>query len=149
MNGRAEAGPDGVFDHKAYTEKALARLLKAKAKAERAAQRASAASSGSPSKATTPPVPEDNAQTPDALSQPQVAEQGDGTPAKDPLVNRTELLRSKPELVGRFTRLLVPVLVDVYAASVVSHVRTKTLTGLLKAVSFLDGDDLKNALMVR
>lgn len=139
---------DGVFDHKAYTEKALARLVKAKAKADRAAQRASAASSGSPSKAPTPPVPDDNAPTPDPTCQPQGTEQGDGIVAKDPVANRTELLRSRPELVGRFTRLLVPVLVDVYAASVASHVRTKTLTGLLKAVSFLDGDDLRNALMV-
>ena len=97
----------------------------------------------------TPPVPDDTAQTPDAAPQSQAADLGEGALAKDPLVNRTELLRSKPELVARFTRLLVPVLVDVYAASVVSHVRTKTLTGLLKAVSFLDGDDLKNALKVR
>lgn len=140
---------DGVFDNKAYTEKALARLIKAKAKAERAAHRASAASSASHSKAATPPVPDDTAQTPDGASQIQAPEPGEGPHSKDSLLNRMELLRSKPELVARFTRLLVPVLVDVYAASVVSHVRTKTLTGLLKAVSFLDGDDLKNALKVR
>ncbi|KAF8576807.1 hypothetical protein K439DRAFT_1366247 [Ramaria rubella] len=137
---------DGVFDPKAYSEKALARLIKAKAKAERAAQRASAPSSVAQSKAVTPPIPEDAAQTPDAASQSQTTEPAEGMLAKEPAVNRTDLLRSKPQLVARFTRLLVPVLVDVYAASVASHVRTKTLTGLLKAVSFLDGDDLKNAL---
>lgn len=142
-----------MFDHKSYSEKALARLVKAKAKAERAAHRASAASSAAPSttpsKAATPPIIDDSPQTPEAASaHSQATEPAESSPAKEPPVNRTELLRSKPELVGRFTRLLVPVLVDVYAASVVSHVRTKTLTGLLKAVSFLDGEDLKNALKV-
>ena len=45
-------------------------------------------------------------------------------------------------------QLLVPILIDVYAASVFTPVRIKTLTGRLKAVSFLDGDGLKRVLMV-
>jgi hypothetical protein len=69
-------------------------------------------------------------------------------PLKDPAPDRTELLRSKPEVVGRFMRLMVPVLVDVYAASVMLSVRTKTLTGLLKAVSFLDEGGLEQVLKV-
>ena len=64
-------------------------------------------------------------------------------------VDRTELLRSKPEVVGRFLHLMVPILVDVYAASVITPVRIKTLTGLLKAVSFLDGEELKQVFTVR
>lgn len=70
-------------------------------------------------------------------------------PLKDPTPDRTELLRTKPEVVGRFMRLMVPVLVDVYAASVMLSVRTRTLTGLLKAVSFLDEDGLEHVLKVR
>ena len=62
--------------------------------------------------------------------------------------DRTEMLRSKQGVVGRFMQLLVPILVDVYAASVITPVRIKTLTGLLKAVSFLDSDGLKSVLLV-
>ena len=67
-------------------------------------------------------------------------------PAKEASVDRTELLRSKPAVVGRFMQLMVPILVDVYAASVITPVRVKTLTGLLKAVSFLDASGLKRVL---
>ncbi len=49
---------------------------------------------------------------------------------------------------GRFIDLVVPILIDVYAASVITPVRVKTLTGLLKAVSFLDADGLKRVLTV-
>ena len=70
-------------------------------------------------------------------------------PPKEPTVDRTELFRSKPAVVGRFMQLMVPILVDVYAASVVAPVRVKTLTGLLKAVSFLDSDGLKRVLTVQ
>lgn len=137
---------EGVFDHKGYTEKSLARLIKAKAKADRAAQRA--ASSAAPSKAPTPSLPEDNAPTPEIFI-PVIDGSSAGTPNpinKD--AAKIEMLRSQPELMAKFTKSLVPVLVDVYAASVASQVRNKTLNGLLKAVSFLDGDDLKNALKV-
>jgi E3 ubiquitin-protein ligase TRIP12 len=42
-------------------------------------------------------------------------------------------------------QLIVPILIDVYAASVITPVRVKTLTGLLKAVGFLEGEALKDA----
>ncbi|EKM50678.1 uncharacterized protein PHACADRAFT_264072 [Phanerochaete carnosa HHB-10118-sp] len=145
---------DGVFDHKAYTEKALSRMHKHKAKAERAAARLAAVNaanlavglppaSGSVSGTVAPtedsPAPESVADNhsqadPDTLS---------ATPAKEQSVSRIDLLRSKPDVVGRFMQLMVPILVDVYAASVIAPVRVKSLTGLLKAVSFLDADDLK------
>lgn len=70
-------------------------------------------------------------------------------PLKELALDRTDLLRSKPAVVGRFMQLMVPILVDVYTASVITPVRVKTLTGLLKAVSFLDGDGLKRVLTVR
>lgn len=67
---------------------------------------------------------------------------------KDATMDRTELLRSRPEVIGRFLHLMVPILVDVYAASVITPVRIKTLTGLLKAVSFLDGEEVKQVFSV-
>ncbi|KAI8996413.1 hypothetical protein BD414DRAFT_455102 [Trametes punicea] len=150
---------DGVFDHKGYTEKALNKMIKAKAKAERAAARQAAAAAattqagssssiarGSPSLAPPPSSGENRA--PDAMQVDQQTNQeaDDPLPRLDKestIVDRTELLRSKPEVVGRFLRLILPILVDVYAASVNTPVRVRTLTGLLKAVSFLGGEELK------
>ncbi|KAF7313386.1 Ubiquitin-protein ligase [Mycena chlorophos] len=57
-----------------------------------------------------------------------------------PAPDRLEMLRSKPEAVGRFMELMV------YAASVILSIPIKTLTALLKAVSFLDPDGLKRVL---
>lgn len=39
-------------------------------------------------------------------------------------------------------RLMTPVLVEVYAASVAVNIRTRALTGMLKAASFLESEDL-------
>ncbi|KXN92383.1 Ubiquitin fusion degradation protein 4 [Leucoagaricus sp. SymC.cos] len=151
---------DGVFDHKAYTEKSLARLVKAKAKADRAAARHAAQASAStsvpapsaPTEAATP-APED-ATTPSAATEPPTQEPEDAVvststsaPVKDTPPDRTELLRAKPVVVGRFVQLLMPILIDVYAASVITPVRIKTLTGLLKAVSFLDADAIKKVFL--
>lgn len=150
-----------MFDHKAYTEKSLSRLIKAKAKAERAAARlaaaniASLATGGPPitaaSVASTSAVIEDSPapeSAADAAPSPADPDAPPATPAKEPPVSRIELLRSNPEVVGRFMQLMVPILVDVYAASVVTPVRVKSLTGLLKAVSFLDADELKRVFTV-
>jgi E3 ubiquitin-protein ligase TRIP12 len=146
---------DGVFDHKAYTEKSLARLVKARAKAERAATRHGAASSY----ATTPGsmsaqnvTTQDPAACETGLTDSQTQDTEEPFPnvsVQEPISGRTELLRSKPVVVGRFMQLMIPILIDVYAASVITPVRVKTLTGLLKAVSFLDGEGLKGVLTVR
>ncbi|KAJ7698902.1 hypothetical protein B0H17DRAFT_1196492 [Mycena rosella] len=143
---------DGVFDHKGYTEKSLGRMIKAKAKAERAAARqathATLAAAMLIAPALTPaagPSSTPAAATPDdtASAETVVAEPEEGAAAAP---DRFELLRSKPAVVGRFMQLMVPILIDVYAASVITPVRVKTLTGLLKAVSFLDADGLKRVL---
>lgn len=68
--------------------------------------------------------------------------------SKEPSPDRTEMLRGKPEVVGRFMQLTVPILVDVYAASVVTTVRIKTLTGLRKAISYLEADGIERVLTV-
>jgi E3 ubiquitin-protein ligase TRIP12 len=141
---------DGVFDHKGYTDKALARMVKAKAKADRAAARQAAF-------ALSQPSPDASAQATPAAEPSQDINMND-FPMQDPddiplpasvaepaVADRTDLLRSKPEVVGRFMQLMVPILIDVYAASVITPVRVKTLTGLLKAVGFLEGEALKNA----
>ncbi|KAF5361746.1 hypothetical protein D9756_002251 [Leucocoprinus leucothites] len=153
---------DGVFDHKAYTEKSLARLVKAKAKADRAAARQAAQTStlttSFPPEAATPTA-EGDAPTPSANTE-QITQESEETPStsasasastsvptKENPPDRTEMLRSKPVVVGRFVQLLMPILIDVYAASVITPVRIKTLTGLLKAVSFLDADAIKQVFM--
>ncbi|KAG6335267.1 hypothetical protein ID866_3823 [Astraeus odoratus] len=144
---------DGVFDHKGYTDKALARMVKAKAKADRAAARQTAASPSQIVPAVTPPDSSQHisfGQTEGAQESDTQIQDADELPHSnvmaDSASDRTELLRSKPEVVGRFMRLMVPVLIDVYAASVVTPIRVKTLTGLLKAVGFLEGDELRVAL---
>lgn len=151
---------DGTFDHKGYTEKAYARLLKAKAKAERAAARQAALGVPAPLQPTsvsTPPTASasgSRAVSPAPETEGEVQQLPEGedasasAPNKESPPDRTELLRSKPEVVGRYMQLMVPILVDVYAASVSTPVRIKTLTGLLKAVSFLGADELKRVFTV-
>ncbi|KAJ7066382.1 ubiquitin-protein ligase [Mycena amicta] len=142
---------DGVFDHKAYTEKSLGRLIKAKAKAERAAARQATHATlaaamlitgpaAGPSTATTSGNEDGTTSGETAVAEP------DEATTSPPAPDRLDLLRSKPEVVGRFMELMVPILIDVYAASVISSIRIKTLTALLKAVSFLEADGLKRVL---
>jgi E3 ubiquitin-protein ligase TRIP12 len=155
---------DGVFDHKGYTEKSLARMVKAKAKADRAAARlasqqlvaqvSSIVASGEPSSTVVVPTVDREASPATGTDVPsqEVDEAGDNMAVEvaesEVVPDRTEMLRSKSAVVAKFMQLLVPILIDVYAASVITPVRIKTLTGLLKAVSFLDGDGLKRVLMV-
>ncbi|KAL0953368.1 hypothetical protein HGRIS_004605 [Hohenbuehelia grisea] len=144
---------DGVFDHKGYTEKALSRLMRSKAKAERAAARqaveapliaAGLVTAPSPSPAAPSPPPQ-STQAP-ADPEPREPSPLNGSSKDSPPPDRTELLRSKPQVTDRFMLLTVPILIDVYAASVITAVRVKTLTGILKAVSFLDVDGLTRVL---
>lgn len=149
---------DGVFDHKGYTEKSLQRLIKTRYKADRAAARQAAQAPlvaamlmAAPAMPTPEPPIEES--SPDAGTTEIPSVEGEEAsnitaPTKDVPPDRTTLLRSKPDVVGRFMRLMVPILIDVYAASVITPVRTKTLTGLLKAVSFLDAEGLKRVLTV-
>lgn len=144
-------------------------MNKAKAKSERAAARQAALSQqaaahsmlaaalgGSSSAATNPSTPAANSEAPTPAE--SVADAADDVALPASLApaaaggssapDRTELLRSKKEVVGRFMQLMVPILIDVYAASVITTVRIKTLTGLLKAISFMDGDEARKVLTV-
>ena len=147
-----------MFEHKGYTEKALSRMIKAKAKADRAAARlaAAGASNLAPAAAATQAtanVTAEDSPAPEPAPETQTQAEAEDVPAvvvaKEAAPDRTELLRSHPEVVGRYMHLMVPILVDVYAASVITPVRVKTLTGLLKAVSFLDADELRRVFTVR
>lgn len=130
-------------------------MVKARAKADRAAARQAATAALHPftDSVITPDTPQnlvghhDSTQESDAQGQ-DTDEAMPPISGAEPLSDRTELLRSKPEVVGRFMQLMIPILIDVYAASVVTPIRVKTLTGLLKAVGFLEGVELKAALHV-
>lgn len=157
---------DGTFDHKGYSEKALHRMMKAKAKADRAAVRAAAAAavaslpggrSPSSSRAQTPtastPGVDDDAIGP-ILPSSDISDTLPTLPTviapqpKEQAVDRTELLRQHSNVVNRFIRLIFPILVDVYAASVSISVRIKCLASLLKAICFQDADHLRLTLKV-
>jgi E3 ubiquitin-protein ligase TRIP12 len=129
-------------------------MIKARAKAERAAARHSTAagsnttiSSAPLSTAITQDVPNIEAEAAEA----QALDAEDvlpGAATKESVIDRAELLRSKSDVVGHFMQLMVPILVDVYAASVVIPIRVKCLTAMLKAVSFLNNDGIKCVLKV-
>lgn len=122
-------------------------MLKAKAKADRAAARQAAQAPLIAAMLLSAPA---DVPSPDAgPSESQEApEEASANEPKEVAPDRTELLRSKSVVVGRFMQLMVPILIDVYAASVITPVRVKTLTGLLKAVGFLDAEGLKQVLTV-
>jgi hypothetical protein len=56
---------------------------------------------------------------------------------------RLKLLRENPEVVSRFLFLVVPLLFDVYSASVTLQVRMRCFLGILKATSFVDGPGME------
>ena len=131
-------------------------MLKAKAKADRAAARQATQTvlADALMNASTPAESPAEEQPPQDVTMTDVAEEFQDSlpstsvsapPAKP---DRTELLRAKAGVVGRFMQLIVPILIDVYAATVATPLRLKTLTGLLKATSFLDGEGIKSVLMV-
>lgn len=130
---------DGVFDHRAYSEKSLAKL-----------QRGRPSSSRRPSSRTEggSETPGESAEAPTSAA-PVLGAYPPGKSRRDVEAlseQRLTMLKSQPELVSKFMRCMMPVLVDVYAASVSLRVRTKALTGLTKATAFADPGDLKQTL---
>jgi len=59
---------------------------------------------------------------------------------------RIDKLKEHEGSVRRFSQLMLPTLVEVYAASVTLHVRTKALTAILKITSFMESDVLRDIL---
>lgn len=146
---------DGVFDHRAYSEKSLAKIIKRGGRPERSRQRSSAratgagAAEGSGSTSTSPGTPTEAPSTPALGTASATIASYAAKSKRDAEIQaeqRLTLLKSKTDLVSKFMRALVPVLVDVYAASVSLRVRAKSLTGLVKAAAFAESDDLQLTL---
>ncbi|KAK8858675.1 hypothetical protein IAR55_002904 [Kwoniella newhampshirensis] len=156
---------DGVFDSKGYTEKSLAKARKGRKsdrseRPEKPTRRSSrvadvTASPGDSTGPSTPPVG-GNA-TLSTVGDPTTPTAGSSLSRETTISKvrnnvevqteqRLELLKSNPILTGRFIKAVVPVLVDVHAASVMSRVRTKVLTGLVKAIAFAEPAELRATL---
>ena len=154
---------DGVFDSRNYSEKNWARIKRGRRsdRAERPTRRSSrvadASTPGSTGESTpttgTAPLPNAGTGTESSASDPHAslreASQKAKRDAELQIEQRTELFKARPELLAKFIKAIVPVLVDVYAASVTQRVRTKVLTGLTKAVAFADTEPLRATLKVR
>ncbi|KAK6908083.1 hypothetical protein I203_102084 [Kwoniella mangroviensis CBS 8507] len=153
---------EGVFDPKGYTEKNLARVKKgrkvdrsdrpgAPRRSSRVAEATSGASTGPPTPSGgNAPLPADAA-TPTAVASSSASSREAAMlkalkEANAQMEQRFELLQSNPEIIGKFIKAVVPVLVDVYAASVVFRVRAKVLSGLVKAIAFANAEQLKSTL---
>lgn len=142
---------DGVFDPRAYTEKAWIRRRKAeRSNREKAKAKTLAAANGESSNAADD---EDLASvpattSPDEMAKPEkvVVKSEKDLIKEEAQLRRSELLAERPHLTKRFTQLLLPTLVEVYAASVALHVRHKVLTGMLKIVAFVDAEPLAHVL---
>jgi E3 ubiquitin-protein ligase TRIP12 len=133
---------DGIFDPKGYTERSLAKIKKRGGRPERPKQRSSRSDgSGSSTPAETGTTPTGQSSFGNHVAKAK-------RDAEQLSEQRLALLKSSPELIGKFIRALVPVLVDVYAASVSLRVRTKSLTGLVKAAAFAEPVDLQLTLTV-
>ena len=155
---------DGVFESKAYTEKSLGKIKKGRKsdrsprptrRSSRAGDVAPPAVSAGPSTpifSATVPLPASN-ETPTSTTGPPLSVKDATAKAKrdtdEQMEQRIHLLKSRPELLGKFVKAIVPVLVDVYAASVALRVRTKVLTGLVKAIASAEPADLRITLRVR
>lgn len=153
---------DGVFDPRAYTEKAY--LKRTAKQGSSAAESASAASSqtakqeravaesvapratdAESSAAPAPVRPSSSRSSSSRSKAPRT--KSDKEVARDAAqAKRVEMLHRRTALVKRFTHLVLPTLVEVYAASVALHVRHKAINGILKIISFVDPDSLAEAL---
>ncbi|SNX87121.1 related to UFD4 - Ubiquitin-protein ligase (E3) [Melanopsichium pennsylvanicum] len=140
---------DGVFDPRAYTEKAyLGRTIKRETRSSSAARLQdegdkAASDAHDSSTGSARPSTSRSSSTRSKLSRtrPDKEVQREAAQAK-----RIEMLQTRTALVKRFTHLVLPTLVEVYAASVALHVRHKAINGILKIISFVDPESLGEAL---
>lgn len=91
------------------------------------------------------PIKAEDADVP-IIPAPQSATEGEPSSSsrtrKDSSHPRLSLLRSNLEVVSRFLHLIIPVLFDVYAASMTLQIRLRSLTSILKATNFVDNEDI-------
>lgn len=150
---------DGVFDAKAYSEKNLQRVKKGRKsdspsdrprRSSRVAEASSSTNTAGPSTPVALNKDSSDRSPSDLISALQAnreaAAQRARKDAETQMQLRCDLCQSNTELIGQFIKTVLPVLVDVYAASVVLRVRTKVLVGLVKAVSFAPEEQLNVTL---
>lgn len=150
------ASKEGVFDSRAYTERSLSKIKKGRKsdRSERPTRRSNrvAETSGPPSGSGTPDGNAADLPAESPVADPSAAAQQALLKAKREteiqMERRIELFKEHPELLAKFIKSIVPVLVDVYAASISTRVRSKVLTGLTKAVAFAEVDALRVTLKV-
>lgn len=99
------------------------------------------------------PMPSTSAATSEPVTRTSSRSSKQRDPIKLALVEkRLDLLASGPEsrnlIVKRFYALMLPALIDIYSASVNTHVRTKAVLGLSKIINFCDSDTLALILKV-
>ncbi|CAO1638599.1 unnamed protein product [Sympodiomycopsis kandeliae] len=145
---------DGVFDPRAYTEKAwVKRRKQERANKEKMRRRSSGSSpSGNQLNGDSSHVgPDAQAALATSPEEPVKIEAAVVKGEKDLLREeaqacRMNMLKERQSLVKRFTQLVLPTLVEVYAASVALHVRQKSLVGMLKVVNFVEPEPLGEVL---
>ncbi|KAN0062515.1 Ubiquitin fusion degradation protein 4 [Thecaphora frezii] len=152
---------DGVFDPRAYTEKAYLKRKSQESRGRRkdsgsaksedgGSKKEAAGASDAPSGAASASGRSDaspsnaaNSVSPSRPTRPRSEREASKEAAQ---AARVEMLNERKEVVQRFTRLVLPTLVGVYAASVAPHVRSKAINGILKILSFVEPEPLAQAL---
>lgn len=170
------APQDGVFDPRNYSERMLGRYAKAKDKLQRqidqgitpdqtldemvkASRDAAAAAAATATPPAETPQPGTGASTPQAgTSVPQAHSLGvsglnqamerNKVEAQAAVQRRQEVLQENAEVVNTFSKILIPVLVDVYNASAALKVRTRILATLQRSIAFCSDEQLTEALQV-
>ena len=150
---------DGVFDSKAYSEKSLGKIKKGR-KTERSSgptrrsSRVAEVTTSTPGTGDSTPLvgttalPGSSATNTSVMDAAKEAALKTKREAEVQVEQRTDLFKAQPDLLAKFIKAIVPVLVDVYAASVTQRVRTKVLLGLLKAIAFSEPEPLRATLRV-
>lgn len=151
---------NGVFDPRSYSEKSLSRIKRGRKseRSDRSTRRSTRAPDGSATPSTsagpgTPaagssdlPAVEPTPIDPAALAKENAIKQKKEQELQQE--QRMELFKAHPDLLSKFIKAILPVLVDVYAASVATRVRTKVLNGLTRAVAFSEPEQLRATLRV-
>ncbi|CDS01488.1 hypothetical protein [Sporisorium scitamineum] len=142
---------DGIFDPRGYTEKAYLRRAAAKkatsaGAASQSQQSGEQAASAATALASTESARPTSSRSSSTRSKASRTKSGQELAREAAQAKRVEMLQSRTALVKRFAHLVLPTLVEVYAASVALHVRHKAINGILKIISFVDPESLGEAL---
>ncbi|KAH8087913.1 hypothetical protein HD553DRAFT_269487 [Filobasidium floriforme] len=146
------APQDGVFDPRNYSERMLARYAKAKDKLQRQIDKVATATPPveTPQNETGTSTPQAGSSVPQAhslgISGLNQAMERNKVEAQAAVLKRQEVLQENAEVVNTFSKILIPVLVDVYNASAALKVRTRILATLQRSIAFCTDEQLTEAL---